>query len=1563
MKHSFYGDTTVWGIGVVEDINDPSRAGRVRVRIYGLHSEDDNILPTSDLPWSQIAIDATNAGISGLGKAPIGLVKGSLVHGKFMDGMSKQNFLVEGVIIGLNKRTRVQGEIQGEPTLQGNSNPEIVFNYLRNKGFEEFEATGIVAGMIEYLGEKLDPGQFYLNQRFGLGLWDDNQLRAYREYVLRQNSTIEDLETQLEFLVDTLSLRGWPNFLTKSGKTITPTTAPEAATAFIQGYYNLDTDSSKASVKKKASEVQAAYGSTGGKTRLPLRVPPQEINFGSHITSNEQLYALLISSSRDISELIVHHADTYENMDTNVEDIDSWHKNPPKGQQPFDQIGYHFIIRRDGRIQVGRNVNTPGAHARGRNEKSIGIAFIGGRRGHSNEKGLIRSADTFTDAQWKTFDKFIGVFLHAYPNSNLLGHRDVDPERRTDPEFDVKDYVRSKKPMWVSTIEPSPSQTIEEVVQAEDDSAPREALNPAETPAIIDAEPVVVASVNEDLFEEVQPVPFEIKPAEVSSVVPSPFEDPVSTIAGQQNPLTFATQVPTTIIQQLITSALGGALGAYLLIEDLPAPVDLSGYALSSEIPTIPDHSDYAEKSVVSNFTARPQFNGVDLATLNDLAGGFDTSGNYTMTGTWDFSNVPTVNSNNVWHAGNDGSGSGLDADLLDGQQGSFYLDYANITGVPTSFTPSAHTHDGNDITTGILHVDRIPNLDAAKINSGVLLAARIPTLPYIPTTEKAVANGVATLDANGKLLSSQVPALAIVNVFPVADITARNALTVETGDVAIVADTGSGFTGSFVYDGAVWREMSSPGQVTSVAGQTGVVTLSSSDVGLGNVNNTSDLAKPISTATQTALNNKVGLTGNETIGGAKTFSNNVTIYKNSPVLDIIRDAGQTGNPSIHLRTNGRYDRIENTPSGISIDYNWSGVTQSLLFNGSSLTIDGNTAWHAGNDGSGSGLDADLLDGVQGSSYLRSDASDIYYQLTPKGVGGDSGVGHYGYAMYQESGPWSHPYPDLIINYHTGIKIGAYWNYGGVRFYNNNVGAGGEIEIFSVGDGDNKVRFKDNAVFQAGTDELWIGNYNQNTATRASIGVSSNLHIDSSTDGAMYLNNYAQSRPIYMQGPNIAWHAGNDGSGSGLDADLLDGYQGAALDHKSYNTSNYLGAGYTSGGLEKPNVFGSGRLRLQMLRGSSGVNTGSPDTWNDVLWMSSYTGADVKTSNALVFGKTGNSLGFIQSNWDATSWGTYYKIFHAGNDGSGSGLDADLLDGVQGSSYARSDASDTHTGTHTFYNTAGSSFTAPGNHLQVQQQTAGQDAYMAFHVAGDYAVYFGIDGGTNQLSVGGWSMGANVYKVFHEGNDGSGSGLDADLLDGIQETSLFRANGSRTLSGDIQMSNLLGDRIAVYGTKDSATSYAIGIESSTMYYRAHQNHRWYVGNVADGGVSDKMQLTATALTVTGSITATGDITAFSDKSLKTDIKPYENFDISKLEVKRFKRTDLDNKEDVGIIAQEVQEYFPEAVIESEDGILSVNYAKLAIAAIAAQKKNSDSQINRLHEELKELRQLINTLKK
>jgi hypothetical protein len=99
-------------------------------------------------------------------------------------------------------------------------------------------------------------------------------------------------------------------------------------------------------------------------------------------------------------------------------------------------------------------------------------------------------------------------------------------------------------------------------------------------------------------------------------------------------------------------------------------------------------------------------------------------------------------------------------------------------------------------------------------------------------------------------------------------------------------------------------------------------------------------------------------------------------------------------------------------------------------------------------------------------------------------------------------------------------------------------------------------------------------------------------------------------------------------------------------------------------------------------------------------------------------------------------------------------------------------------GLFTFNTPAGSLGNAAGavNTLQVRQETGNTDAFQSFHVNGDYAVHFGLDGTTNDLFVGGWSMGANKYKIWHAGNDGTGSGLDADTVDGYNPATTNTGN-------------------------------------------------------------------------------------------------------------------------------------------------------------------------------------------
>ena len=98
---------------------------------------------------------------------------------------------------------------------------------------------------------------------------------------------------------------------------------------------------------------------------------------------------------------------------------------------------------------------------------------------------------------------------------------------------------------------------------------------------------------------------------------------------------------------------------------------------------------------------------------------------------------------------------------------------------------------------------------------------------------------------------------------------------------------------------------------------------------------------------------------------------------------------------------------------------------------------------------------------------------------------------------------------------------------------------------------------------------------------------------------------------------------------------------------------------------------------------------------------------------------------------------------------------SNLLDGINSSQFLRSDVSDTvAAGRQISFYSYDNIESGAGDQasLEVFQDTSGADAFMQFHVSNDFALYFGLDGSTNDLAVGGWSMGANKYKVYHAGN-------------------------------------------------------------------------------------------------------------------------------------------------------------------------------------------------------------------
>ena len=147
----------------------------------------------------------------------------------------------------------------------------------------------------------------------------------------------------------------------------------------------------------------------------------------------------MIVTMRKIKQIIVHCSATGPQMDIGASDIDQWHK--AKG---WAAIGYNYVIRRDGTLENGRDLDGDGnvdeemgAHAYGFNANSIGICLAGG----VDEKG--KPDPNFTPEQWQTLAAVVRRLTKAHPEAVVLGHRDLPGVRKACPSFDVKPWWKN----------------------------------------------------------------------------------------------------------------------------------------------------------------------------------------------------------------------------------------------------------------------------------------------------------------------------------------------------------------------------------------------------------------------------------------------------------------------------------------------------------------------------------------------------------------------------------------------------------------------------------------------------------------------------------------------------------------------------------------------------------------------------------------------------------------------------------------------------------------------------------------------------------------------------------------------------------------------------------------------------------------------------------------------------------------------------------------------------------------------------------------------------------------
>ena len=135
---------------------------------------------------------------------------------------------------------------------------------------------------------------------------------------------------------------------------------------------------------------------------------------------------MLKTSQRTIKEIILHCSATPEGRSHDAEDINRWHR--AKG---WSGIGYHYVIKINGIVENGRDVDQMGAHAKGHNAHSIGICYIGGVDQDNKPK------DTRTPEQDISLVFLLRMLVDRYPEAKIIGHNDISD--KACPSFDVQD--------------------------------------------------------------------------------------------------------------------------------------------------------------------------------------------------------------------------------------------------------------------------------------------------------------------------------------------------------------------------------------------------------------------------------------------------------------------------------------------------------------------------------------------------------------------------------------------------------------------------------------------------------------------------------------------------------------------------------------------------------------------------------------------------------------------------------------------------------------------------------------------------------------------------------------------------------------------------------------------------------------------------------------------------------------------------------------------------------------------------------------------------------------------
>ncbi len=147
-------------------------------------------------------------------------------------------------------------------------------------------------------------------------------------------------------------------------------------------------------------------------------------------------------SNLPIKRIVIHCTATREGQAVSAATIKSWHL-----KQGWSDIGYHYVIGLDGRVEKGRADNVVGSHVRGWNTGSLAIVYVGGLDKDAKAK------DTRSAGQKKAMKELITRLRAEHNNAPVYGHRDLSPDKDGDGIVERHEWLKDcpcfDAPSWV----------------------------------------------------------------------------------------------------------------------------------------------------------------------------------------------------------------------------------------------------------------------------------------------------------------------------------------------------------------------------------------------------------------------------------------------------------------------------------------------------------------------------------------------------------------------------------------------------------------------------------------------------------------------------------------------------------------------------------------------------------------------------------------------------------------------------------------------------------------------------------------------------------------------------------------------------------------------------------------------------------------------------------------------------------------------------------------------------------------------------------------------------------